>query len=128
MAADKLRVLVVEDDSIMGMEMEELLKGFGHEVLEVVSSAEDAIRIAQTGRPDIILMDVGLTGPRSGIDAARTMRSFISAPIIFITGYKDIATTNMVSSVDNSFHVTKPFGPMQLENAIRKAIDGKSKP
>ena len=80
------RILVVEDEFIVAYEMKAELEDMGFEVCGLVSSGEAAVETAVTERPDVVLMDVNISGHKGGIDAAREIRSRLGTPIAFISG------------------------------------------
>ena len=85
-----LRVLVVEDDAIIGMDIEHRVKKLGYEVCGVADTAEEALEIASRTGPDLALMDIRLRGEVDGIEAARLLREKFAIPVIFITAYSDM--------------------------------------
>jgi CheY-like chemotaxis protein len=122
MKGKKFRLLVVEDDSIMGMEMKDILEDFGYEVLCIVSSGNEAVKAAESSKPDLVLMDIRLKGEMNGIEASRKIRGFSKAPVIFITGYKNSETAEEAGSIPESFLLTKPVDFEQLKVALEKAL------
>ncbi len=111
------KLLVVEDDTIMGMEMKEILESFGYDVIDVCDQAEKAVISAQRAGPDAVLMDIRLKGDTDGIEAAERMRVFSAVPIVFLTGYKDNATVERAAKIMNSLYLTKPvdFDDLRLK-------------
>ncbi|MFA5100525.1 MAG: response regulator [Candidatus Omnitrophota bacterium] len=122
MAMQKRKMLVIEDDSIMGMEMKEVLEEFGYEVSDIVSSGEAAIKAVKLYRPDLVLMDIRLKGDMSGIEAARKMRAFTSAPITFLTGYRSDGTVKDIRSIPCTYLLTKPIDFDKLNSTLQEAL------
>jgi len=122
MATQKAKMLVIEDDSIMGMEMKEVLEGFGYEVSDIVSSGEAALKAVKLHRPDLVLMDIRLKGDMSGIEAAHKMRTFTSAPITFLTGYRSDGTSKEVRSIPRTYLLTKPIDFDKLSSTLQEAL------
>ena len=81
------RVLVVEDEFIVALELKTMLEEEGYEVCGVVGSAVDAIAVATRTLPDCVLMDVSLKGDVDGIETARRIRSGLGIRSAFLTGY-----------------------------------------
>lgn len=125
MAALKKKILVIEDDSIMGMEMKEVLEGFGYEVSGVVTSGDAGISEAKKTKPDLILLDIRLKGSMSGIEVARAIRLFTNAPITFLTGYKNESTVSETQQISGSYMLTKPVDFDELNNTLQKAIEAR---
>ena len=80
---DKARILVVEDEAIVAMDIADTLRRLGHEVTDAVPSGERAIASVKENRPDLIFMDIGLEGEMDGIQTAEQIRSQYSIPVIF---------------------------------------------
>jgi len=118
--AEKLRVLHVDDDVIMGMQIKELLEGEGYEVSDTVSSGAEAIESVRSNRPGIVLMDVRLKGGMNGIETAAKIRSFSDVPVIFLTGYKNTSTLESARGLANTVFVSKPFEVVKLFEAIEQ--------
>ena len=122
MSQRKARFIIVEDDSIMGMEMTDIIESFGYEVLDVVDSGAAAIKSVKRYEPDMILMDIRLKGDMDGIETSRQIRSFTQVPITFITGYKDNSTFQRAAMISNSVFLTKPVDFDQLRIALQQNL------
>ncbi len=122
MVNEKKRVLVIEDDSIMGMEMKDALEERGYEVSDVVTSGEKALAAFKAKAPDILFMDIKLKGILTGLEVARQIRGSSEAPIIFVTGYKNSSTWEQAEEIRTSFFITKPFDMIQLDKLIKQAV------
>lgn len=85
----KKKVLIVEDEVLIGMMLANVIRKRGFEVQEVVTTGDAAITSAQRNPPDAILMDISLSGTMDGIDAATVIRTEQDIPILFFTGYQD---------------------------------------
>ncbi|ESR25519.1 response regulator [Lutibaculum baratangense] len=118
------RILVVEDDWFIGLEIETILKEAGHEVVDVVATADLAVRRAMETTPDLVLMDIRLMGPRDGIDAALEIRSRADIPCIFVSAHQDEATRRRAEASAPAGWVAKPFSHAQLLAAIAAAGAG----
>jgi len=82
----RLRVLIVEDHQLLAVGLELLLNKLGHEFVDVASTGEDAILLAERQRPDLIVMDIGLDGKMDGIEAARKIGDRFGIRCIFLQG------------------------------------------
>ncbi len=85
----KKKILIVEDEILIGMMLAENIRDFGYDPCEVVTSANEALQAVREQHPDAILMDISLSGRLDGIDAAQLIREYSNVPIIFFTGYRD---------------------------------------
>ena len=88
------RILIVEDEAIVALDLEGRLARMGYEAVGRATSGEDAIALALAHRPDLVLMDIRLSGEMDGISAADEIRRSIRAPVIFLTAYSEDATLN----------------------------------
>jgi CheY-like chemotaxis protein len=122
MAAKKSKLLVVEDDSIMGIELKEVLEAFGYQVLDIVSSGEEAVKAAQKYSPDLVLMDIRLKGNINGIEATRKIREFSDVPVTFLTGYKSDGIVQEVAAIPGTVMLTKPVDFDRLKNSLKKTL------
>jgi DNA-binding NarL/FixJ family response regulator len=114
----KLRILHVDDDAIMGMEIKEFLEAEGYEVSDTVTTGLDAIQSVRSHKPDIVLMDIKLKGTMDGIETVKQMRIFCETPVIFISGYKNSGMVLDAAMIRNTISVFKPFDPQKLIKAI----------
>ncbi|MDP3855753.1 response regulator [Phenylobacterium sp.] len=111
-----LRVLIVEDEAIVAMSLESLIEDFGFEVCAIASTGEQAVALAASLRPDLILMDVNLIGDMDGVEAARRARKVVDARIVFVTAYGGEMLERIRATVPDSLVVAKPvMGPALLE-------------
>ena len=85
----KAKILIVEDDAIISMDLYHTFRLWGYEMCEQVSSAEEAIKKAEQEKPEVVIMDIKLNGEINGIVAALQIHSCFGIPIIFISGYSD---------------------------------------
>lgn len=119
---DKARILVVEDEAIVAMDIANTLRNLGHEVTNKVSSGERAIESVRENRPDLILMDIGLKGEMDGIQTAEKVRSQYSIPVIFLTAYADEKTLERAKITVPCGYLTKPFEETDLRIAIEVGL------
>ena len=112
-----LRVLVVEDETLLSLALESMLEEWGHEQVGSVPTGAAAIRLARELQPDLILMDVNLVGPMDGVEAAAEIRGLCDARIIFMTAYSpaDLATR---AGMAQSEVLHKPFPPVRLQRLL----------
>ena len=118
MLNNKLRILHVDDDVIMGMEIKEFLEEKGYELCDTVCSGSEAIKSVRLNQPDVVLMDIKLKGGMNGIETTKEIRSFSKTPIIFLSGYKDAGTVEIATAVESTLFVSKPFDFFKLIAAI----------
>ncbi len=116
------RVLVVEDESVTAMDIEERLQRLGYSVLAVVSSGEEAIRKVEETHPDLVLMDIKLSGDTDGVQAAQDVQSRLGVPIVYLTAFSDNATWDRVKSTEPFGYLVKPVKDRDLETSIEIAL------
>jgi DNA-binding response OmpR family regulator len=115
-------ILVVEDETIIALDLQILLESFGFDVFGPVPSGETSIKAASFFRPDVVLMDVKLKGKMSGIDAAQIIHKHLRIPIIYLTAYGDEATVKEVSAITSFGYIRKPFVESEVEDSIRSFL------
>lgn len=116
------KVLIVEDETIIAMEIKRLLMDMGHEVTATTDSAKEAAELARSGEPDIVLMDVNLKGEMDGIDAANMIRLEQGIPIVFLTAYSDQETVDRAKESMPVRFMLKPIQPTELKITIEMAL------
>lgn len=119
----KPRILIVEDEKIIALDLTMRLEELGYIVVSAVSNGLDAIAAVDNNQIDVVLMDINLEGEMDGIEAATIIRSKINLPVIFITAFADELTFRNASSTDPYAYVLKPFQTRELDFTIRTAIN-----
>jgi len=123
----KIDVLVVEDESIVAKDIELTLEKFGYKVCGVANNADDAIKLAKSKKPDVVLMDVMLQGEKTGIDAAEEIGKDLSIPVIYLTANTDSDTVQKVKMTQPFGFIAKPFKEVDINTAIEIALYKHSK-
>jgi len=118
----KARVLVVEDESIVSLEIQSRLKRLGYEVVAAVASAEEAIERTARCEPDLVLMDIQLKGEMDGVEAAGEIRDHLSIPVVYLTAYADEATLRRAKVTEPFGYILKPFEERELYKTIEMAL------
>jgi len=119
---EKAKILVVEDEAIIAMEIENQLQGLGYEVTSIVDTGEKAIKKAEADKPDIILMDIRIKGEMDGIDAAEEIRIRFGIPVIFSTAYLDQERIERAKITMPFGYVLKPIQERDLKVTIEMAL------
>jgi two-component system, response regulator PdtaR len=115
-----LRLLVVEDELIIQLSLTRLLERLGHTVVATASSGPEAVEQVRATQPDVVLMDVRLSGGTSGIEAARQIREISAAPVIFATAHTEALAQELSRGVGVYRSVAKPFSLSQLKAVIEQ--------
>jgi DNA-binding LytR/AlgR family response regulator len=113
-----IKVLVVEDLSLIAESLKLLLTKYGMNVVGVCASGEEAIEAVGNLQPDLILMDIDLAGAIDGISAAQVITKERSLPIIYLTDFTDDKTVQRAKLTHPASYVTKPFNEGDLIRAI----------
>jgi hypothetical protein len=116
------RILVVEDDAVTALSLQDVLRRLEHDVVGLASTGREAIRWAEAEQPDVILMDIWLAGPISGIEAASQIRQSLDIPVVFVTAHSDESTLRRAQATQPYGFVLKPFDRNDLRVAIEIAV------
>lgn len=117
-----VKILVVEDESIVAMDIKHRLETMDYTVPEIVSSGEEAVEKAAILIPDLILMDIVLRGDMDGIQAAQIIKDNYDIPIVYLTAYSDEKTLKRAKITGPFGYIIKPFEDRELHSAIEVAL------
>ncbi|MDQ7782476.1 MAG: response regulator [Desulfomonilaceae bacterium] len=116
------RILVVEDEAIVAMEIEERLTKLGYIVVGTFSRGEDAVEQVKAMDPDLVLMDIKLAGEMDGVQAASIIRQKYDIPVVYLTAHSDETTlTKALGSIPLGY-VVKPFSEVELHATIEVSL------
>lgn len=118
----KLKILIVEDESIVAVDLKRTLMKFDYQIVDVVSKGEDAITTALQTKPGLILMDIMLDGKTSGIKAAEKIKENLDIPIIYLTAYADAQTIKAAKITEPFGYILKPYDERMLHSSIEMAV------
>lgn len=121
-SATNKEVLIVEDDMIISMVLERMIKKLGHEVVDKVITGQGAIDSAFDLNPDLILMDIQLKDDIDGISAMQEIREKSDVPVIYITGNSDQYNLTRAQKTNFIDYLVKPIQMSHLKNSISKAF------
>ena len=117
-AATKRRVLVVEDEPLIAYDLISEIEAGDHEVIGHCRTADDAYRVAGAERPDVIVMDIGLLGSHTGLDAARRIREDYGIGCVFVSATLDRVDPEVWKPIAPVALLTKPYRDKALSRAI----------
>lgn len=117
--SDQQRVLVAEDETIIRMDLREMLEEEGYEVLEA-SDGDQALRIARESSPDLVILDIKMPGV-DGLTAARHISEERIAPILILTAYSQRELVEEAADAGAMGYLVKPFQKQDLLPAIEIA-------
>lgn len=116
------KILIVEDEGIIAMDIRNQLENFGYEVVATAFSGGQAITLATEHRPHLVMMDIVLKGSMDGISAAQSITDALHIPVIFLTAYSDPATLGRAKITGAYGYLIKPFRPDELHACIEVAL------
>lgn len=118
----KARILVVEDEAIVAMDLQYKLEDLGYSVPALSYSGEEAIDLAHSLNLDLVLMDIRLNGETDGIQAAKQIRDQLDLPVVYLTAYADEATLQRAKLTGPFGYLLKPVEQKDLQTAVEVAI------
>ncbi len=116
------RILVIEDEAIVAADIQDRLETLGYTVAGWGTTGAEALDLARTTNPDLILMDIMLKGPMNGIQAAHLVRIELSLPVIFLTANSDEAVLEQAKISEPFAYLLKPFEERQLRTNIEMSL------
>ncbi|MDY0014454.1 MAG: EAL domain-containing protein [Rhodocyclaceae bacterium] len=116
------RIMIVEDERIVALDLKQSLESFGHEVVAVAASGEQAIAAAARHVPDLILMDIHLQGRTDGTEAALRIRAALHIPVIFLTAYTEEPILQRAEASLPFGYLVKPVEGRELQATVRMAL------
>ena len=116
------RIFVVEDESIVSLEIQDRLKTLGYSIAGTAVSGEKTLELVDVVKPDLVLMDIMLKGKLDGIETAELLKIKYDLPVIFLTAYADNSTLQRAKVTHPYGYIIKPFEEKDLQTAIEIAL------
>lgn len=116
------KILVVEDESIVAMDIRKRLTRLGYEVAGTASSGENAVEMATLTHPNLVLMDIMLKGEMDGIEAAGLIRDRLNIPVVYLTAFSDEDTLQRAKVTGPFGYLIKPFEERELHVTLEIAL------
>lgn len=116
----KADVLIIEDEPLIAMDLETIVRDLGHRVVAVASTRREAVSCARSTHPSLVLADIQLADDSSGIDAVKDILDFARVPVIFITAFPERLLTG--ERPEPTFLISKPFQRSTVKTAITQAL------
>jgi CheY-like chemotaxis protein/DNA-directed RNA polymerase specialized sigma24 family protein len=114
------RVLIIEDEPIIAMDLENLVTELGHQVVATAATRDEAVAKAKSERPGLVLADINLGEGGSGIDAVNEILASFDIPVIFITAYPEKLLTG--ERPEPTYLIAKPFLPETVQATVGQAL------
>jgi PAS domain S-box-containing protein len=118
----KPRILIVEDEVIVARDISQQLVELGYEPVGSCTRGEEAVATAEKLRPDLVLMDIQLTGGMDGIAAAKLIREQLALPVVFLTAFAEGETVNRAKLAEPFGYIIKPFDERELRTVVEMAL------
>jgi len=123
MSENAIKIMIVEDEILIGLMLAKNLRSSGYIVGEVTTTGEEAIERVGMELPDVILMDVTLAGEMNGIEAAKKIKTEFGVPVIIFSGYNDKSFHEQAMQAE-PVAVLEKLGPFSdITAAIEKAVE-----
>jgi len=116
------RIVLVEDEMIVLEDLRRRLVGMGYDVVATAASGREAVEMASTHRPDIVVMDISLRGDMDGVEAAGRIFDSTGIPIVYVTGLGDPETMQRAQLTPGFSFVLKPVEDHELKYVIELAL------
>ncbi len=117
-----VKIMIVEDESIVAMDLAMRLQKAGYEVVGMADNSEDALMLFKDEAPDLVLMDINIIGQIDGIETAKLLKKIHDVPLIFLTAYSQSEYVNRAKEANPSAYLVKPFNSDSLYTSIEIAI------
>lgn len=114
----RVKILIAEDDAIVALDLQGMVMRLGYDVVAIVDNGQAAVAAVKRFRPDIILMDIVLSGPLDGIEVARAIQSESDVPIIFCISSPDLAVLVRAKKISYAGYLLKPINPDSLSTTL----------
>ena len=117
-----IKILIVENETIVALDIKNSIIKMGFEVTNTVTNHTDALHSVKTDRPDFIIMDIRLEHGKDGIDIAHDVQKIAHIPIIYLTGFTDDKTVSRAVETNPLAYLCKPFKREELKTTILLGI------
>jgi two-component system, response regulator PdtaR len=123
MAEEKVNILIVEDESIVALDLANGLERDGYHIAGIADNADEAQQLFHDNEIDIVLMDVNIIGKKDGIDTAAEILKQKAVPIIYLTAFTDAATIDRIKQTHPAAFLSKPYNLTNVRIAIDLAVN-----
>lgn len=118
----KRKILIVEDEAIVAKDISACLKKIGYDPVDTIARGNKAIEFLEQNKPDLVLMDIMLTGEMTGIEASAKIKERFDIPVVFLTAYADEKTISKAKVTEPYGYIIKPFKEIDLRTSIEMAL------
>jgi CheY-like chemotaxis protein len=117
-----VKILIVEDEAIVSLDMQSIIEGMGIAVTGVARTVDEALASIATDPPHLILLDISLDGEFEGVELARTIDRRWGLPVVFISGHLGHQAVKGLDELNTLGYIVKPFYPVNLRETVEAAI------
>jgi CheY-like chemotaxis protein len=122
----KLKIMIVEDELIFAHDLESILKSRSYEVIAIEVSGEDALEKIKNDRPDLVMVDIKLSGDMDGIELSAMIHSLYNIPVIFISAFANSSTIQKSMETKPLCYLVKPISDLDLLQVIEDNFSSES--
>ena len=116
------KIMIIEDEALVAEDIKAHLEEWGHHVSTIIGSGENALTLLEGSRPDLVLMDIVLSGKIDGIDVAEVINEKYHIPVIYLTAYTDREKVERAQATQPYGYLVKPFDDRELRTTIDMAL------
>jgi two-component system, response regulator PdtaR len=116
------RILIADDESLIRMDLREMLTALGYEVVGEAADGREAVRLARATKPDLVVMDIKMPPGTDGVTAAKELQEDAVAPVLFLTAYSERELVEGATEAGAVGYLVKPFRESDLRPAIEVAV------
>ena len=122
MKMPRIKILIVEDESIVALDIRSALRKLNYEVTDMVTSYEQAIQSVKNNCPDIALLDINLQNSKDGIAIAKKLQKMMDISVVYLTAFSDDDTLQRAVKTNPLGYILKPFTRAELKSSLILAI------
>ena len=114
--------MIVEDEAVIAFRLQQLLSSMGYDVIAISHSGDEGLEKARRLRPDLILMDIKISGTRDGVAVAKIVKAELDIPVIFLTAFTEDQIIERAKQAEPYGYIVKPFQDRELKAAVEVGL------
>lgn len=122
MKPQDVKILIVEDESLVSLDMQAILQAMGIAVTGIARTVDEALALIAADPPHLVLLDISLDGEFEGVELARVIDQRWGLPVVFISGHLGHQAVKGVDELNTLGYIAKPFYPVNLQETVEAAI------
>lgn len=119
---NNVKILIIEDEAIVALDIKRIINNLGHDVVDIVSSFEDAIKSVKKNSPQLIFSDINLGKKKDGIDIIEEIQKEKFIPVVYLTAYSDEETIQRAIKTNPLGYILKPFKKEDIKSTLLLSI------